>query len=41
MRWCNTNPYPGATAVQCDQCSMGINVAYWFHHCDYCGTDFC
>lgn len=41
MRWMNTNPYPGATAVTCDQCGRDIAIAYWFHHSDADQCDLC
>ena len=41
MVWRNDNPYPGAEAVSCDVCSRDIAVAYWFHHCASCQSDYC
>jgi len=41
MQWKNDNPYPGSVAVSCDVCSRDIAVAYWFHHCPSCQSDFC
>lgn len=41
MKWLNTNPYPGAVAVTCDICNQDIAIAYWYHHCYTCESDFC
>ena len=41
MQWLNRNPYPGACAVTCDICRRDIAVAYWFHNCPSCQTDYC
>jgi hypothetical protein len=41
MQWKNDNPYPGSVAVSCDVCSRDIAVAYWFHHCPSCQSDYC
>lgn len=41
MNWLNANPYPGSVAVTCDKCNRDIAVAYWFHHCNACESDYC